>query len=626
MNALIKNHLTSHPDFKRVYVKGEVSGAFVSKKGHLYFDLKDDSSKIRCAVFYRVRVRLPFKVKDGMELLVIGSIDVFKERGEYQIIASKVNEDGLGQLYVQLQQVKEKLAREGLFNDEFKKPMPVFPSRIGVVTSHGGAGIRDILKAFHQKRCNCEIFLFPSLVQGKGAEEQLIQQIRKADRCGLDLLIVGRGGGSAIDLWTFNDENLARAVFDCQTPIISAVGHQRDETLIDFVSDIRASTPTDAANRVVNQREMIENKFRDLNSRILHAAASKFIENRNGLDLILARPLFVQNDYVYRSQKIAFDDVVMRLEISSESMLKSKQNMIDKIKQEYVIRRPCKIQLDVKTTNLNELKTRLIDAMNSIINNQRVNLDKATNNFNFHSKNLLTSKRHSLEMSKSYFKANPCQGSVDNAKNDLALNKNRLEREIDLKIEHDKNSLEVILDRPIFKNPKTIYLNKSYEFESLKGRFNVRSKEIVLAKRHGLNSIRYSSVIKNRLSDNLKRNNDELDTARSNLKKTFNLKILENRKDLNHVLSARILSNPEILYESKREDFDKIKTSKIIQNPYLLLEDCRNELKIYGDKLENINQMMMLKKEQQRQKTMYIAIIVLIVVVLILVMIFGGIL
>lgn len=626
MNSLIKNHLTSHPDFKKVYVRGEVSGAFVSRRGHLYFDLKDDSSKIKCAVFYRVRSRLPFKVTDGMEVLVIGRIDVFKERGEYQIVADKVNEDGLGQLFIRLQQVKEKLTREGLFNDEFKKPMPVFPSKIGVVTSHGGAGIRDILKAFHQKECKCEILLFPSLVQGKGAEEQLIKQIRNADRYGLDILIVGRGGGSTIDLWTFNDENLARVVFDCQTPVISAVGHQRDETLIDFVSDIRASTPTDAANRIVNQREMIENKLKDYNSRILNVATSKFIENRNNLDFILAKPLFVQKDYVYHNQKNTFDDFVMRFEISSGVMLKSRQNLLEKIKQEYVIRHPCKIQLDVKTSHLNELKTRLIDAMNSIINHQRVNLDKATNNFHFHSKNLLTGKRHSLEMSKSYFKTNPCQGQIDMARNDLALHRDRLQREIGLKIEHDKNNLEVILDRSIFKNPKKIYLNTSHEFESLKERFNSRSKELVLTKSYDLNSVKSAPAIKNRLSDNLKSNSEELEIAKSNLKKGFNLKILEKRKDLNHVLSMRLFSNPEMLYESKRDDLDEIKTLKIIRNPYLLLEDYRNELKIYEDKLENINYVIMLKKEQKRQKIMYIAIIVLIVVVLILIIIFGGIL
>ena len=263
--------------------------------------------------------------------------------------------------------------------------------------------------------------------------------------------------------------------------------------------------------------------------------------------------------------------------------------------------------------------------MNSIINNQRVNLDKATNNFNFHSKNLLTDRRHSLEMSKSYFKTNPCQGRIDTARSDLTLNNDRLQREIGLKIEHDRNNLEVILERSIFKNPKTIYLNRSHEFESLKERFNSRSKELVLTKSYDLNSVKSAPAIKNRLSDNLKMSNGELEIAKSNLKKGFNLIILEKRKDLNHVLSMRLFSNPEMLYESKREDLDEIKTSRIIRNPYLLLEDYRNELKIFEDKLENINHVIILKKEQQRQKTMYIAIIVLIVVVLILIMIFGGI-
>lgn len=184
-----------------------------------------------------------------MQVLITGEVSVYLEKGEYEIIVNSLTEDGLGQLFVALEQLKNKLSKEGLFNDEFKKPLPPIPKRIGVITSVGGAAIKDILKTIRLKSYCCEIFIFPSLVQGSGSAEEITRQIRVADTHDFDCMIVGRGGGSSEDLWSFNSENVVRAVFDCKTPVISAVGHQKDTTLIDYVSDVCAHTPTDAANR-----------------------------------------------------------------------------------------------------------------------------------------------------------------------------------------------------------------------------------------------------------------------------------------------------------------------------------------------------------------------------------------
>ena len=624
MNALIKRHLNRNPDFKKVFVKGEVSDASISRGGHLYFDLKDESSIIKCVAYYRVRTRLPFKVKDGMELLIIGQIDVYPERGEYEIVVNKITEDGLGQLYVKLQQLKEGLTKEGLFKREFKKPLPVLPKKVGVVTAEGGAVIKDIIKTIRQKNAPCEIYLFPSLVQGRGSVEQLVRQIRKADEYDVDVLIVGRGGGSLQDLWSFNSEEVVRTIFECRTPVISAVGHETNHTLIDDVADIRAHTPTDAANKIVNRINDAGDKIEHYNSRLLNFVDEKKKKKRNELNLILSKSVFTQPDFIYASKRNDFEMLNLRFSAASDDIVKTQRNSLEKIKSKYVIERPCKIQLDAKKLNLNALRNRLIDAMNSIIKSHRVNLDKATDNFKFHSEKLLTTKRHSLEISKSYLKTNPCQNQIDVMKSSLDANKSKLNREISLKIENSQKDLHHVLQKPIFRNPDLIYLDKSKDFAILTDRFRHKSSEILLTKTHDLESIRNAPALKNRLKDYLtfsKINNLDL-----RLEKSFSLKIDQNKKDLSAVLDRKIFKNPSMIYESKREDLEHIKSSKIIKNPYALLDDYKNELNEYNEKLDKINQVIMLKKEQQKQKRIYLAVIAVIVIVVILIIIFGGIL
>ena len=624
MNSLIKGHLNRNPDFKRVFVKGEVSDASISRGGHLYFDLKDESSKIKCVAYYRVRTRLPFKVKDGMELLVIGQIDVYQERGEYEIVVNKITEDGLGQLYVKLQQLKEDLAKEGLFKREFKKPLPVLPKKVGVVTAEGGAVIKDIIKTIRQKNASCEIYLFPSLVQGRGSVEQLVRQIRRADEYDIDVLIVGRGGGSLQDLWSFNSEEVVRAVFECSTPVISAVGHETNHTLIDDVADIRAHTPTDAANKIVNRINDAGDRVEQCNSRLLNFADVKLTEKRNELNLILSKSVFTQPDYIYASKRNGFEMLSMRFSVASEDIVKTQRNSLEKIKSKYVIERPCKIQLDAKKLNLNGLQNRLIDAMDSIIKSHRVNLDKATDNFKFHSEKLLTTKRHSLEISKSYLKTNPCQNQIDVMRSSLDSNKSKLNREISLKIENSQKDLNHVLQKPIFRNPDLIYLDKSRDFSILTDKFRHKSNEILLTKTHEFESIKNAPALKNRLRDYL--THGQINNLELRLEKSFNLKINESKKDLSAVLGKKIIQNPEMIYGSKIDELEKIKSSKIIKNPYVLLDDYENELNVYKEKLDKINQVIMLKKEQQKQKRIYLAIIAVIFIAVILIIIFGGIL
>ena len=563
-----------------------------------------------------------------MQVLITGEVTVYLEKGEYEIIVNSITEDGLGQLFVALEQLKNKLSKEGLFNDEFKKPLPPIPKRIGVITSSGGAAIKDILKTIRLKSYSCEIFIFPSLVQGSGSADEITRQIRAADTHDFDCLIVGRGGGSSEDLWSFNSENVVRAVFDCKTPVISAVGHQKDTTLIDYVSDVCAHTPTDAANKIINQFLNSETKLIEFHSRLLNISKHKFSENKNKLDMLLSKSLFKNANLVYESQKTNFEKVFNRFNSSSQLLLSDRRNSLSKIKQEYVIRHPCKMQLDQSRYNLNELETRLIDAMDLIINAHKVNLDKASDKFKFHSEKLLTSKRHELEISKSYLITNPCMDKIDLSRKELVSNKNKIIKEVNLKVESDKRELGYILEKNIFKNPDLIYLNKSRDFEFLCDKFISKSNELILTKRYELDSIKNKTIIKNRLHEHIESGNEDLENLKLRLNRSYRSKINKNDNNLKVVLNKRLFKSPEMIYESKIKQLDKIKSSNCIKNPHSLLDDYKAELKIYEEKLDKINQVIMLKKDQEKQKATYQRIIVAIavLVIILLVIVFGGIL
>ena len=274
VNELVKSILESEPLLSDIYVKGEISNIKYHSRGHIYFSLKDENSKIN-AVFFNATGKLLFDPKDGDSVLVRGRINVYPVSGSYQIVVSEIKLDGIGNLYVLYEELKKKLAAEGLFDLEHKKKIPRFPEKIGVITAKEGAAVRDIITTINRRYPLCEIYLFPSLVQGEGAKENIVRMIKKANETDMDVIILGRGGGSIEDLWAFNEEIVAREIYNSRIPIISAVGHEIDYTIADFVADLRAPTPTAAAELAVKNIEDIENYLSDAVTRMNTALTNR---------------------------------------------------------------------------------------------------------------------------------------------------------------------------------------------------------------------------------------------------------------------------------------------------------------------------------------------------------------
>ena len=248
----IKSMFDSNRLFNSIHVKGEISNFVNHRSGHFYFSLKDEEGQIRAIMFRTSALKLKFMPENGMKVTVFGSISVFPRDGVYQIYVNNMQPDGVGALYLAYEQLKAKLDSEGLFSESYKKPLPAFPSRIGVVTSPTGAAVRDIINVLGRRYPLATVYIYPALVQGDGAAKTLIDGIDYFDKSRLvDTIIIGRGGGSIEDLWEFNSEALARRIFECEIPVISAVGHETDFTICDFVSDMRAPTPSAAAELAV---------------------------------------------------------------------------------------------------------------------------------------------------------------------------------------------------------------------------------------------------------------------------------------------------------------------------------------------------------------------------------------
>ena len=251
INNYLKAYFDNNPHLQHVYLKGEISNFKNHSRGHLYFTLKDEQSRLSAVMFQTNALKLNFEPEDGMNVLVEGRISCYPAQGSYQIYVEKMEVDGVGNLYIEFEKLKKKLAAEGLFDPKFKKQIPKYPTRIGVITAPTGAAIKDILSTIKRRYPICETILFPCLVQGKSAAPDIVKQIKTAQDYDLDVIICGRGGVSIEDLWAFNEEIVARAIFESKIPIISAVGHEIDFTIVDFVSDLRAPTPTGAAEMAV---------------------------------------------------------------------------------------------------------------------------------------------------------------------------------------------------------------------------------------------------------------------------------------------------------------------------------------------------------------------------------------
>lgn len=326
LTSLIRGVLEEN--FEHVWVEGEVSNLATPASGHLYFTLKDGAAQIRCVMFRASSRALKFRPRDGMGLIVRGRVTVYDQRGEYQLLVEYLEPRGIGALQLAFMQLKEQLAREGLFADEHKKPIPSLPQKIGVVTSATGAAIHDILTVLNRRFANVEILIRPVKVQGEGAAEEIAAAIDDFNRYGdIDVMIVGRGGGSLEDLWAFNEEMVARAIHRSRIPVISAVGHEVDFTIADFVADLRAPTPSAAAELVVKSKEELAARLEFLRHRLVHGGRQVLAERRVELDS-LNRSLRDPSMLVgHLSQRV--DDLSARLERGTVSSVRRHRGSLD---------------------------------------------------------------------------------------------------------------------------------------------------------------------------------------------------------------------------------------------------------------------------------------------------------
>ncbi len=275
VNLYIKNMFTQDFMLNRIYVKGEVSNCKYHTSGHIYFSLKDESGTIACIMFAGQRSGLGFRMQDGQSVIVLGSVTTYERDGKYQLYAKQIILDGAGLLHEKFEALKKELGEMGMFAAEYKQPIPKYAKRIGVVTAPTGAAIRDIMNISSRRNPYVQLILYPALVQGEGAAESIVKGIEALEKQDVDVIIVGRGGGSIEDLWAFNEEIVARAIFHCSVPIISAVGHETDTTIADYVADLRAPTPSAAAELAVYDYYALEERMQSMQMRLRKGVLQK---------------------------------------------------------------------------------------------------------------------------------------------------------------------------------------------------------------------------------------------------------------------------------------------------------------------------------------------------------------
>lgn len=314
VNRYVKNMFTQDYFLKKVYVKGEVSNCKYHTSGHIYFSMKDETGLLSCIMFAGQRRGLAFRMKDGDNVVVGGTIDVYERDGRYQMYAREITLEGAGALYERFLALKQELEDMGMFAEEYKQPIPGFIRRLGVVTASTGAAIQDIRNISLRRDPGLEIILYPALVQGEGAAESIARGIRMLDDAGVDVIIVGRGGGSIEDLWAFNEEIVARAIFQCTTPVISAVGHETDFTIADFVADLRAPTPSAAAELAVTDRRAVAETLKSYRNRYDRAMEARIQLYRTRLASLETRFEYLSPESRLRENRQYLSDMQENLE------------------------------------------------------------------------------------------------------------------------------------------------------------------------------------------------------------------------------------------------------------------------------------------------------------------------
>lgn len=289
VNAYIRNMFTQDFMLRSLYVRGEVGNCKYHQSGHLYFTLKDEKGAISCVMFAGNRGGLKFRLSEGQQVIVCGGVDVYERDGRYQLYAKEILPDGTGELYLRFEQLKRELEERGLFAQEYKQPLPFYIRTLGVVTAPTGAAVQDIINITKRRNPYVQILLYPAIVQGEQAPQSIVNGIRALEAAGVDAMIVGRGGGSLEDLWGFNEECVAQAVFDCSVPVISAVGHETDTTIVDYVADLRAPTPSAAAELAVCEVSKVEERLNAYQRRLDRGLRTSLEAQRGRLEVYRLR-------------------------------------------------------------------------------------------------------------------------------------------------------------------------------------------------------------------------------------------------------------------------------------------------------------------------------------------------
>ena len=367
LTRYIKYKIDNDIHLQEVYLRGEISNFKAHTRGHYYFTIKDETSRISAIMFSFNASKLKFLPEDGMKILVKGKISVFESTGNYQIYVEEMMEDGIGNLHIAFEQLKKKLEDEGLFDQKHKKPIPKIPMKVGIITASTGAAVKDILSTIKRRFPICKTILFPCLVQGELAKDDIVKKLDIADNYGLDVIILGRGGGSIEDLWPFNEEIVARKVFSCKTPIISGVGHQIDFTICDFVADVRAETPTGAAERAVPKLSDLLLEINNFEIRCTNNI--KRILDNNKLRLKKLKESYVLKNplgmYEIKEQKL--DNVIDKLNTIINTIIYTNKSKLEIIEGSIIFKDPGVLYSDkLKKTNHLIEKLEILNPLNAL--------------------------------------------------------------------------------------------------------------------------------------------------------------------------------------------------------------------------------------------------------------------
>ena len=364
LTKYIKYKIDNDVNLNQVFIKGEISNFKAHTRGHYYFTLKDEGSRINAVMFQSQTKNLKFRPEDGMKVLVTGKISVYEATGGYQIYVTDMVEDGVGNLYVAYEQLKKKLEKEGLFDPSIKKKIPRIPKMIGVVTAPTGAAIRDILSTIKRRFPLTKVLLFPALVQGEQAADSIVKQIENAQNYDIDTLIVGRGGGSIEDMWCFNEEKVAYAIYNCKIPVISAVGHEIDFTIADFVADLRAPTPTGAAELAVPNEVDVREYINQLKIRSQKVTRNKIDFLNQKLSEITNKYILKNPMSIYQVKEQQFDYLLDKLKYNMQNIYHLKEKQLVNIKSSYIFKEPEKL-LDIKKNKYLQIISKL-DALSPL--------------------------------------------------------------------------------------------------------------------------------------------------------------------------------------------------------------------------------------------------------------------